>query len=407
MLRSIQNWLNLVAPRAKRSAVPARMRSAHARVEFLESRCMLSFTVLTDGDFGLTRHYGDSLVLSGITNSHQPSLELPKFEIMPETADGGLIPIPNEPWQPEVKPVAPSDPATANLPRAVAPATPPANSGAMNPPPAHQEQNNSTQPIPDVVPEEPSGGLVDLGTETGLEDPGDSSPLNDPSPRELRSVMQLLAGLKYPVGGGESSATIDRPLADFDPQGRRLESVLSEADGGVVAIAVNEIVDELEAARTTLPSIAEESLLEIAVQMDRSAGRFQAFEVLTLEEPTLPVREIRPTVIQHPQSDPAAVNFEGVSEMEPTELPTQSSSRQTSSLQSSSNAPVAVADGRSGSTWSLTIALVTFGFVLQLLRDRRGERLKAQAASWWESLFVVTVGKPIRPRQRRSFSPPQ
>lgn len=396
MFRFLQNRLfnQAASPRARRSAGPVRKRLAQLRVESLESRSMLAFTV-----FATDTNYGSTLQLAGtsvITNSynHQNELAVPQVDLTPKTEDGGLIPIPSEPWVPETKPTTP--PANSNPPRN---STPPANS---IPP------TNSTPPVPDTVPEQPgeSGGMIDLGPKTEPEGSTDPSTYDDATPREMRSVMQLLAALKYPVEGSNSTGAVANKFSDVEQHVRRLESVLTEADGGAVSIAVSEVADELDAARTQ-PHIDEASLLEISVQMDRSAGRFQAFEVLTLEQPALPAAATPPTSVPPPPANPAAVNFESGSDPNALELPTQTSSRQPTgsmpggdSVVADGTAAVAAADEKSTSTWSLAIALVTFGFVLQLLRERRGERLQAKAASLWQSLLAVTFWQPRRRAER-------
>jgi hypothetical protein len=388
MFRFLQNRLfnQAASPRARRSAGPVRKRLAQLRVESLESRSMLAFTV-----FATDTNYGSTLQLAGtsvITNSynHQNELAVPQVDLTPKTEDGGLIPIPSEPWVPETKPT----------PTPI----PPANS---TPP------GSSTPPVPDKVPEEPTdpGGMIDLGPKTDPEVSTDPSTYDDATPREMRSVMQLLAALKYPVEGSNSTGAVANKFSDVEQHVRRLESVLTEADGGAVSIAVSEVADELDAARTQ-PHIDEASLLEISVQMDRSAGRFQAFEVLTLEQPALPAAATPPTSAPPPPANPAAVNFESGGDPNAQELPTQTSSRQPTgsvpggdSVVVDGTAAVATADEKSSSTWSLAIALVTFGFVLQLLRERRGERLPAKAAAIWQSLLAVTFWQPRRRAERQ------
>jgi hypothetical protein len=387
MFRFLQNSLfNLVGqPRGKRSASPARQRRLQLRVESLESRSMLASVLISfDSDYGFTLQAGGSSVTNGF--NYQRELELPQTELAPNWGDGGQIPIPNEPWIPESKPITPTAP----------PVTPPANST----PPA------SSTPVPDVVPEEPgdTGGLVDLGSETEPTDPSDGSPFDDPSPRESRSVMQMLAALQYPISGGDNVADLDSQFDDAEQHVRRLETVLTEADGGAVAIAIQDIADEFAAAGPA-PNIDEASLLEISVQMDRSAGRYQAFEVLTSEEVPLPAAEVGPTYTPQPPANPAAVNFESTGETNAVEMPRPTSNRHPTDSATGAEAvaagtaAVAAADEKSSSTWSLAVALVTCGFVLQLLRDRHGNRLQAKAASVWHSLLAVTFWKPSRREQ--------
>ena len=214
--------------------------------------------------------------------------------------------------------------------------------------------------------------------------------------------MQMLAALQYPISGGDNVADLDSQFDDVEQHVRRLETVLTEADGGAVSIAINEIADEFAAAGP-LPHIDEASLLEISVQMDRSAGRYQAFEVLTSEEIPLPAAELRPTYTPQPPASPTAVNFESTGETNAVEMPRQTSNRQPTDSATGAvavgTAAVAAADEKSSSTWSLAVALVTCGFVLQLLRDRHGNRLQAKAASVWHSLLAVTFWKPTRREQ--------
>jgi hypothetical protein len=378
-----QNWLQVIPPLVKRSTVPARKRIAQARVECLESRCLLAFAFL-ENDFVLSLQTGSSAVFSGNNFSrNQGELELQQMELVPnkitpDRDEGGLIPVPNIPWQPDPSPIL-SGNGSANL----TPAVPDA--------------------VPDVVPEDPgkSGGFTELPDETELENSVDpASPYDDPSPREVNAVMQMLAALQYPLGGSETSPAADDLLGDVDQSLRSRDSESLPADGGSIAIAVSEIADELESARP-LSHELEQSLLEISVQMDRSAGRFQAFEVLTLEQPALPSTEQPLREVQR-TSQPAAVNVEE-SPNEAAELSTPLSQSSAHGSDASSTAavgdsaqPLATETEKSGSTWSLAIAVVTFGFVLQLLHDRHGERLKARASAIWQSLIAVTFWKSAR-----------
>lgn len=339
-----------------------------------------------DTNYGMTLQVGGDSVITNNFN-HQRELELPRTEGMTDQADGGMIPIPNEPWIPETKP------------------TPPATPSANSPPPAAP-----TPPVPDATPEAPgeSGGLVEVGPETEPENSTGVAPYDDPSPREVRSVLQMLAALKYPISGGENVAEFDSKFDDAEQHVRRLETVLTETvltetDGGAVAIAIQDIADEFAAAGP--PHIDEASLLEISVQMDRSAGRFQAFEVLTSEEVPLPAAEVRPTSMPQPLANPAAVNFESTGEANLVETPLQTSSRQagdsaSDSASVSGGTAAVAADEKSSSTWSLAVALVAFGFVLQLLRERHGERMQARAAWAWQSLLAVTFWKPSQRKQQ-------
>ncbi len=410
MFRHMINWLSSTRWQGKRAAVPTRKRATHTRVESLESRSMLSFTLIYSGDFRATGVVNDQALFSSASSLGQPSLSLPQFNGTPRDFDGGMIPIPTEPWKFEVKPVAPA--ASAQLdplpvdPLAVDPAVKPLDPSPMiptpiNPAPANPKSNNPAPTIPDTAAggAESDSGFDSWDQDTGLENPGDVKPLDDPSPRELNSVLQMLAGLKYPVSGGETVTDIASNFAAFVPNDQRLEVMQSEPDGGTVAIAVSEIADELAAARA-LPSELEESLLEITVQMDRSAGRLQAFEVLTLEAPIQPARDLHSTEAL-PPADAGAVRFETGEEENGAELPKQTSSR--AADREAQAAPAAAVDGslalaadeKTGSTWSLTIALVTFGFVLQLMRDRHGERLRAKAIAVWQKLQTIAFWKSV------------
>jgi len=312
---------------------------------------MLAITPLGDSFFSAADivRGGESLAA---TNGRGSEWGLPQIEILPDSEEGGLIPI--EP--PMIEP----------------PTFEPA-------PPQQERPEENTK-------EEPGGDgglIVDQGQ--GGESPTDASPYDGPSPREVHSVLQMLAALKYPVGGAIESEPTDEP-DDFEfAQESRERS--RELDGGAVGIAVGEVADELEAASPTTEA-AVQSLLEIAIPIDRSAGRYQAFEVLTTEEVRFVPADTSLEVDFAPTLNVSEVESQDV-EIEAAAAPLAPRDNTAIPLTEASgeSAPV-VADDERSSAWSLAIAFVAFGFVLQLLPKKQREQLKTHAGQLWQWLVT-------------------
>ena len=346
MLTKLRNRFR--AWRSARTSAALRQRRAFARVEFLEARCMLSFAPLA-GDFFAPADVMDSGPSTLIGDERQLELELPPAEIPPtkDDNDGGLVPVlPTQPWE---------------------------------------KEENGSQPADDIDPAdgaEPAdpGGLIE-----DLDQPTDAKPFEEPSPRVVRSVFAMLAALKYSVAADDESLFDELARKAHDGQLRELDS--PDAEGGAIEIAVSEIAAEQEFAEPANRDVDDESLLEVAVEMDRSAGRFQAFEVLTTED----VPAATATEFEMPartQAQPATFDFgDAPQAAPPANQPRGNEVGQSAALDpvgdaisAASSAPTAaVADEKSSSIWSLGFGLVTFGFVLQLLRSRNSERAKAQA----------------------------
>ncbi|WP_145087969.1 hypothetical protein [Anatilimnocola aggregata] len=271
------------------------------------------------------------------------------------------------------------------------------------------------EPIPPPPEDNPSndqsgdGGMVDLGN--GFENtPADEVVPDVMSERESREVIEMLASLKYLSVNRDavSSASLEDQVNETDKRDSRFESdeldklnyFSRHSDGGSIEIAVDELVAEMEPARPAAV-LSMDSLLEISVQMDNSSGRYQAFEVLTGEEVSLPseVPEAEqadalfvPTSLTDDlgaiENDAATDTQEGDGSLLAN---TAIVNGEPSSLETAPKLAAGLMAGgeRGNPTWSTAIALVTIGVVFQFLREQKTAHLRSCAILLWQS-FVST-----------------
>ncbi|WP_425614037.1 hypothetical protein NA78x_003889 [Anatilimnocola sp. NA78] len=374
---------------AKRSGGMAAQRTRYigTRLEQLESRSMLSLAPIT-GDFLVLEQepkFTDSIVVNRELNSklQPPEVDLPPF-ISPPAGDSATMPFPD-----------------------ILPEIPPTEI------PGEKQEYIPESPLPEDRSQDDSepGGLVDL--ENTFEGSGDSSPADVTTDRETRAVLEMLSALKYPLTGLDRAGT---PLLDNLTSDAQTEKQSSEnadlkfheanSEGGAVAIAVREVVAEMEAAKRTVLSSAE-SLLEVPVQMDNSSGRFQAFEVMTAEDTTSTatsseVNQDDADSSLQPFSDDfgffdedggdAAMQGEGDESV--AGLPV--SAEQLTSLEGSFPLSAWIA-GRdyTNTAWSVAIALAALGLTHQMLRQRNIERARLQALRVWQQVVKVYLARGI------------
>lgn len=223
------------------------------------------------------------------------------------------------------------------------------------------------------------GGQIELGDygESGS-DPGGATPRDAREERESRSVLEMLARLKYPVSTDTAASGVE--LADPSAPGTdnaALDSV--RLDERAVDIAVSELDDELVPAPA--PSrAAGESVLNVEVRIDRSAGRYQAFEVLMINPPA--GRQDAREAIREPITTPTATNNDlgfaaespTVTDAESSDLasPVQTTAAVGQPATASGTSPFALlyslVDEKFSSSWNRAFALVTFGLVAYIFR---------------------------------------
>lgn len=263
-------------------------------------------------------------------------------------------------------------------------------------------------------PSNPEGGMIDVGGYGPGDDtePTDPSPYEDPGVdavlgREARDVFEMLSALKYPLAHS-TNATASADAADDD-----FESVLAETavlrreladeshdEGGAVGIAVRDIADELE-AESEATSSHEGSLLEISVQMDNTAGRYQAFEVLTLESALVP--STTNNTSRNADSIPcdAPEPSEESSSSSSNVVPRASGDRQRvlggpSAVESTGTTDdslslILPAEDSTKTLWTSAVALMTGGLVVHLLRERTFEHLALRARRAYRRLVRAYV----------------
>jgi hypothetical protein len=204
----------------------------------------------------------------------------------------------------------------------------------------------------------------------------------------------MLANLKYPVGSATTKHSGSAREALFaDAVAESLSSTRPSSvrlDERTVDIAVSELAAEFEPAPAPLRA-ARESVLDVDVQMDRAAGRFQAFEVLTIDQTTTrtPTREemreaeAAPTAAandfgwsnQESASDENAIAFHPLVQM-------QATAEQNPSAEGTS--PLAylytLVDEQIGVTWNRAFALVVFGLIAYAFRLQHQSRPQVSPA---------------------------
>ena len=347
---------------------------------------MLSFS--STDSFGITQGF-----FGGAATRNE--LAIPQFEFQDPSEDGGLIPL------------APStssatQPPQRDLPNSDVPKQNSTNQGAIKPDSPQEnlpgEEFPEQYPSKESPPPESAGQVIPddttysgndggpIGFEGSTQPTPDVTTLDKPSPREVRSVLTMLAALKYQPSGTTETVRSERAGNALEFVRQQRERV-RDVEGGAVAVAVREIADELEAAPPQTEA-AVRSLLDIAVPMDRSAGRYQAFEVLTNEEASfvphdgLPVEEFIPAIEGLDQGNGKSHQ---TSAAEAQVIPVRTSE---GGLSTTAN-PCTTEEDRS-SIWSVTLGLVAFGFVLQLLPKRHAELLKSHARQIWQQLIAIT-----------------
>ena len=314
------------------------------RVELLESRCLLSVASFSDHLIADVREsfVTERIAGGGLAAELQlPQSELPLFEVPP--IQPPYIPDP--------------EPAHGDLDSFV--------------PPDEAEKESA----PDGGGQIDLGGYGDSGGDSGS-DSGGTTPAEVRGERESRAVLQMLASLKYPVQGDSTDKPAGTASEDFtvpDPAAPRTSSV--RLDERTIDIAVSELADEFADAPAQVRS--GESLLDVEVQMDRAAGRYQAFEVLTID-PAAAGPESRDARSEIP-AFPAASSDEFSQNNEPVVSPTQANNARelptnlaTEATTTEGTSPLALlytlVDEKFGTTWTRAISLVLFGLVVHLVR---------------------------------------
>lgn len=316
------------------------------RVEQLESRCLLSVASFSDH---LIADWRESFVTEriaggGLTEELQlPQPELPLLEVPP--------------IQPPYIPDA--EPARGDLDSFVPP------------------DDNEKESAPDGGGQIDLGGYGDSGGAAGG-DSGGTTPADVRGERESRAVLQMLAGLKYPVqdlaANKADASTSEVEFADPTSAATRTSSV--RLDERTIDIAVSELADEFTDAPAQVRS-AGESLLDVEVQMDRAAGRYQAFEVLTTDPAAARTESLDARSEFHtvPMSNSGEVSQHSESLKIPeqpsaaTSLPTNLTTEATT-VEATSPLTIlyTLVDEKFGTTWTRAISLVLFGLVVHLVR---------------------------------------
>jgi hypothetical protein len=346
-----------------------RLSFARARFEFLESRSMLSLLPIA----------GDFLPVEDIVEVGRPirggdsvELHMPEVDFLPAPADDELwIPLPEGPaW-----PTAPYDPAPVE--------------GVPDDGKLDEAGDNE-------------GGMVDLGD---FGNPTSGTPFDAPAPaadaREARAVLEMLSSLQYSLSENDGAiATSDDDRSEPQAVNRPLENIHRDRDqfydrlteeGAVTLIFAD---SELDESTSIEAREAIESLHDVSVVIESAAGRFQAFEVLTVDE-TAPPARVKP-------SDDGLLPPSMTGRGEEVSLTTGAKSvlRELSGAESNSGsmafgfsyrqepeAAFAVAsDERDSSTWPASISLVALGIAWHLRQERRLDRLRRRTMLVWRHL---------------------
>lgn len=337
------------------------MRNQHLgrRVEQLESRCLLSLAAFANQ---LETDVRQAITFQQIGGGRAAELFSPQMDMalpqgLPRSQYGDA---PNAGSRPAVPPT--DDGAGENMP-----------GGGLDSfvPPSEPDKGM-----------EPDGGgqieLGDYGESVGSSgtDSGGTSPREVHEERESRSVLEMLAQLKYPVGN--ETAASGGELAEPTPaDGAAFESV--RLDERTVDIAVSELADEFAPVRPQ-PRSPGGALLDVDVQIDRSAGRFQAFEVLMINPDRQGAREA--AVPEQNTTRAAANNDLGQADVSRDETEVEANDVALPAVQihttverpagTESASPLALlyslVDEKLGSSWNRAFALVTFGLVAYIFR---------------------------------------
>jgi hypothetical protein len=234
--------------------------------------------------------------------------------------------------------------------------------------------------VPVETPDE--GGQIDVG---GYGDSaGGTSPSDVRDARESRAVLEMLARLKYSVAATADEVDLAEPVVTRDVEGRTGSVLL---DQRTIDIAVSELAEELDVSPLPQRSSGA-SLLDIDVPMDRSAGRFQVFEVLMID-PAAAHSAVR-EALYGPSSPSAAAayDFDWIDPAEAGSEP-EIDSIAPPLVQLQANvepakpqegiSPLAMitafVDEKLSSTWNRALALLTFGLMSYLCRVQYRSRL--------------------------------
>lgn len=364
MFRLIRTMLARSTPR---SAAPNRRLT---RVEILESRAMLS-TAFISAD---TLHFGRSEFNSGIILNGM-------------NGGGGTFGMPPSDFDNNGKRPSESPPANSLPPvprESLPPLTLPEAPKTQDPPPPPQEDDPSP-PVDD-------GGFNDLGGPKGTGE-ADISPPDVAAERETRAVLQMLSKLQYSLETRGSDSLLDASPAEGDFAGflHDLADVTAERDddaereGGAVAIAIQEVVAERDADAEWNDTL--EALHDISVEMDSTSGRYQAFEVSTLEEGSIPIAAHNASAV-NAASESDVVDGAAATDTAESVSPAEETSPEPAA---SAGVPLSLvtppmADESSQVTWTSVVALVTLGIVLQFCREWKISRLRTHAAFAWQHL---------------------
>jgi hypothetical protein len=334
------------------------MRNPHLgrRVEQLESRCLLSLAAFANQ---LEADVRQAVTFQQIGGGRAAELFSPQMDM---TIPQGL---PRAQY---------GEAPNAGTP----PAAPRSDEGAGENMPGGGLDSFVPPSDPDKGMEPDGGGQIELGDygESGGSsgtDPGGTTPREE---RESRSVLEMLARLKYPVGADTAASDVE--LAEpSSADGAALESV--RLDERTVDIAVSELADEFAPVRPQ-PRSPGGALLDVDVQIDRSAGRYQVFEVLMINPDRQGAREA--AVPEQNTTRAAANNDLGQADVSRDETEVEANDVALPAVHihttvdrpagTESASPLALlyslVDEKLGSSWNRAFALVTFGLVAYIFR---------------------------------------
>jgi hypothetical protein len=335
-------------------------RCLSPRIEALEARHMLSFAALSSAPI-LPFEIVTSIDPTGLWSDELPGLWLPDFErLPPSTDDHSWMPLPSRPAPP------------VEIPGDVPDVGKPDDSG------------------------DDPGGTIEFG-DSEITENGPTPPPGGALDRESREVIAMLAKLQYPLAatqdtsrsatnGGEFGrlppALKDKVYSEQHADESRLNDL--HHDGGAVQLSRG---NKGFASASRDPK-ARLQLHDIAIEMDYSSARYQAFEVLAAEEsPASPQRVAVPR--QDPTSPSQPLNrLEDAfsDESNPSSIRQHHQPLPGASSKSAESNPATLGDTphsapdrteHSNSNWLLSLSIITAGVATKLIHQRRMNRKKA------------------------------
>jgi hypothetical protein len=267
-----RSWLRLGG--ANRRAATARRTPVRARLECLESRCLLSLAPadsgyqpdmepLRAGDFEEVAIAAspNSWVAAHVAKATSASLETRYFDhFIPPIARGALPLLPNGP--------AGNGALEGGLPNA----------------PSWGLQPDLPLPPYELPDSSEGGGFMDIG-EPKQNQPGIfAEPAAD---KVTRDVLTMLALLRYLPDSPDAEAAAQSEIPTVNAQHQAPATISEERsmdlpEGGMVGLVREAVI--VESARAEPAPIDIDSLLGAPPRMDSAHGKFQAFEVSTGED---------------------------------------------------------------------------------------------------------------------------